>query len=1360
MRMALQRISAAAGSDRAEAVGLGYGETLRWFAPVVTEAQRQLILQYAQEVLAAGEFPPLGPQLQRMIRSFESQPAAPAITSGIVLLSHADTDLLALDSARRDLPPQFPPVAGFSLASVPTAAALSGLFAVPREGPLFAIVRVHGVAEAVPGLTELVARAQMQGWSVTVISGVELNSSGLLGTSTVPPDVAAQLTAYFMAGGARNVQHALRFAAGKCLGLQIDCDPPQVMPAHGLYHPDLLVTSTQEWSGRQTGKPVAWVVFYRAHVLSANLQFVDHSIRALEAHGFDAVGVFTSSLRDLGEDGTPAALRLLPPPDVIVNTVSFPLINLTSADGTAGAGCAAFQRLGAPWLQAICAGSSRQAWAESNAGLGPAEAAMNVALPECDGRVITVPISFKEHHRYVADMERLMRVAGIARRFATLRAKANADKRIAVVLNNSGGKAQKVGGAVGLDTPASLLRWLIDLRDTGYDVGALPASADELMATLLSRGCYDEKCPTNPVTAQRLPRTHYAQWFRSRSPQFQKSLRDVWGEPGDSGPTVAPPRWRAGKYSMRAPLLSLHEPDTDDYDYLFSATAFGNVVIAIQPPRGFGFDQETMYHDPDMPPCHHYAAFYRWIADVWRADAVVQWGTHGTLEWLPGKSLALSADCAPDELLGELPLFYPFVVNNPGEGAQAKRRAHAVIIGHLVPPLTLAEAHGPLATLARLVEEYYRAEVLDPPKLTVLRTQIWELVQAQHLDEDLRQIRRERHGDHEHTWDERISEQGVPRGLESLSGRSFAHLLEDLDAYLCDLGRAQIRDGLHVFGVAPAGAALIDLLFVILQSPNAGVPALGDALARACSIEPAQLRERKGLWPGSPGPVLGFAPDAVVTAGQVRSAIDTAGRMLLQAMAGLEFDPTRVEELVRSRFAPGCMDLQAVLRFACEVLAPNLAHTSDETRNLLLALDGGYVPAGPAGAPSRGMAHVLPTGRNFYTVDPRSLPTPAAWATGVQLADEVLRHHRASTGRWPESIAMSVWGTPTMRTGGDEIAEALALLGVRPRWDAATRRLLGVEVMPLEELGRPRIDVVLRASGFFRDAFPGLMKLFDAAVQQVVRLDESQEHNHVRKHWLQQTAQLLARGLDEELAARGAAYRVFSSRPGTYGTGILDLVEHGSWDNPAELADAAVSWGGWAYGEQAPTQAADLFAMQLERVDLTLHNQDNHEQDLFDASDYFEYQGGLIAAVAKASGAQPGALVGDSSDPTRPEVRTLQAQALRVIRARVLNPKWLAGIRRHGYRGGMEMATTVDALFGFAATAGIVTDWMFESVAQALALGEAQDFLQRSNPWALHAIVERLLEAQQRQLWSADPRTLESLRAVLLTSEAAMEDQT
>lgn len=453
-----------------------------------------------------------------------------------------------------------------------------------------------------------------------------------------------------------------------------------------------------------------------------------------------------------------------------------------------------------------------------------------------------------------------------------------------------------------------------------------------------------------------------------------------------------------------------------------------------------------------------------------------------------------------------------------------------------------------------------------------------------------------------------------------------------------------------------------------------------------------------------------------------------------------------------------CAELEQVLSFICAELCSKLARTAEEIDNLLRGLEGGYVPAGPSGAPTRGMAHTLPTGRNFYSVDPRSLPSNAAWRIGDGLAREMLARHLKETGQYPESVAISVWGTSAMRTHGDDIAEILSLLGVKPRWQQESRRVQGLEVIPLAELGRPRIDVTVRISGFFRDAFPHLISLIDEAVHTVARLDEPVEQNFLRKHYLADLKNELLGKLPD--ADAQSLYRVFGAKPGSYGAGILPLINEQNWQNDADFATAYVNWGGYAYGRAANgADARDALRHRLAGVEVALHNQDNREHDIFDSDDYLQYHGGMIATIRSLSGRQPRAFFGDSHNPELPAVRGLKEEVLRVFRSRVANSKWIAGIQKHGYKGALELTATVDYLFGYDATAQVVDDWVYEQLAQSYALDPAmQQFFADSNPWALNAITDRLLEAAQRQLWAEpDPDTLAALKQLHLDSEALLE---
>jgi cobaltochelatase CobN len=801
------------------------------------------------------------------------------------------------------------------------------------------------------------------------------------------------------------------------------------------------------------------------------------------------------------------------------------------------------------------------------------------------------------------------------------------------------------------------------------------------------------------------------------------------------------------------------EPWSDERDYLFAAWDLGHAIIALQPPRGYGMNPDAIYHTPDLPPTHHYAAFYRWLAAPaaeggWGADAIVHVGKHGTLEWLPGKGVGLSAECFPDILLGAVPLVYPFIVNDPGEGSQAKRRGHAVIVDHLMPAMTNADTYGPLASLNHLVNEYYSLEKLDPTKLPIIQQQIWELIEQAQLrkDLDLRALLARDHGDHQHEWDDELTPGGVPVTLAEMSGNDVAHLVEDIDGYLCELGTAQIRDGLHVLGGMPA---LPDTLRALTRLPNAHVPGLQAALAAAFGLELDGLVAA----PGSKFDIERHLAGVVCrTHADAIERFEVLARELFEKLEEFGFQERSIGAVVASTLGRTSDAVSAALRFACRTLVPALEQVTDEIDHVLDALAGRYVPPGPAGAPTRGMAHILPTGRNFYAIDPRAVPSQAAWRVGQQLAREVIARYVAEAGRYPEMIGLGAWGTSQMRTQGDDVAEVLALLGVEPVWDPQSRRIHDLSVVPLDALGRPRVDVTLRISGFFRDAFPHLIALVDRAVEMVVSLDEPIERNYPRKHYLADLERPTDSGIDE-VEAR-ARYRIFGAKPGTYGAGIQPLIETRHWQSDHDFATVFVEWGGYAYGRAADgADARAVFADRLRSIDVAVHNQDNREHDIFDSDDYYQFHGGMIATVRSLAGRQPKTYFGDSSRPDAARVRDLREEALRVYRSRVVNPKWLDSIRRHGYKGGLELTTTVDYIFGFDATAHVAPDLVYEGLAAEYALSpEMQRFLEQSNPWALHAIADRLLEAADRRLWEhPSAETLQSLREVRLKAESFVE---
>jgi cobaltochelatase CobN len=1290
---------------------------------------------------------------------------------GIVLLSHADTDLLTLTRTRELLPPELK-VSAYSLNALRSEEQMEVLLEGELGRARVIVLRVHGPLSCVPGFDRLRAMCVERGQSLVLVSGTGDLSPEFSQTVNIPGDVLETATRYLTLGGMQNFAELFRFLSDRLELTGFGYAPPGAMPEHGIYLPDMDAAQIGDWEQRADPlKPTAAVLFYRAHRMSGNTAFIDTLAEALEARGLNALCIFTSSLK-AKENGKPVVFQWIEGrADVLISTLSFALGDVDTGKVTqAGEAMTSLERLGIPVIQAIASGMPQGAWEGSRRGLNALDTAVNVAIPEFDGRVISVPISFKERGAgieslYVAHQERADRAAGIAARMAGLRRTANRDRRVAFVLTNSAAKASQVGGAVGLDTPASLLTTLHALKSRRYLIEGLPESSDELMQQLLARGTYDDRYPLDPRQAERFSRSAYRSIFSAFPESAKRRMEDYWGQPQERGFSVRPPKPKTDKKllgSLAAQLAAFEgEPWGDEHDYHFAALSFGNALIALQPPRGYGVDPDAIYHTPDLPPTHHYAAFYRWLATPraqggWGADAIVHMGKHGTLEWLPGKGIGLSGECFPDLLLGDMPLIYPFIINDPGEGSQSKRRAHAVIVDHLTPPMTSAETYGALAELNQLVNEYYAVEKLDPSKLPYLQQQIWELVQKTNLqaDLDLKNMLSRDHGDHKHDWDDELTPEGIPATLAEMSGNEVAHLIEDLDGYLCELGMAQIRDGLHVLGQMPP---LAEMLRSLTRLSNERIPSLQASLAAAFDFDLALLLQK----PGERLPELCILfGQACHTHADVLEILDRAAFDLYTMLETLGFRSEVVAEVQRAVLGRESDEVAKVLVFACTWLVPRLEQAGEEIERMLDALEGKYVPAGPAGAPTRGMAHILPTGRNLYAVDPRALPSQAAWRVGQQLAREAIERYRREEGVYPEMMGLSVWGTSQMRTHGDDIAEAFALLGVEPVWNEQSRRLEGVGLIALEKLGRPRIDVTLRISGFFRDAFPHLIDLFDRAVLLVIEQDESSEQNFPRKHYLADLEKNADLPTDE--AEAQARYRMFGAKPGAYGAGILPLIETGNWKGDQDFARVFLEWGGYAYGKDADGVDARLvFAERLKSVQVALHNQDNREHDIFDSDDYFQFHGGMVASIRALTGAQPKAYFGDSSRPDAAQVRDLKEEALRVYRSRVINPKWIESIKRHGYKGGLELAATVDYIFGFDATAQIAPDFVYEGLAEHYALSqEMRDFLGASNPWALNAIAERLLEAATRELWeNPAAETLEALRGVLLESETLLEAQ-
>ena len=1143
-------------------------------------------------------------------------------------------------------------------------------------------------------------RFRALGRPMVVLGGEQAPNAELMELSTVPIGVAADAHVYLAHGGPDNLRQLHAFLCDTVLLTGVGFERPIEQPVWGVLPRPLPADS----SGPRIG-----ILFYRAQYAAGNTAYVEALADAVDAAGGIGVPIFATSLRDAPSD----LLEYLASCDALITTV---LAAGGTKPATASAGgddeawdVRALAALDIPILQGLSLTWDRASWAASDEGMTPLDVATQVAVPEFDGRIITVPFSFKETDAdglpsYVPDHERCRRVAEIAVNHARLRHIPAAQRRIAIVLSAYPTKHSRIGNAVGLDTPVSVIKLLRAMREVGYDLGApgeIPGTSpldpvegedpdttagNALIHALIAAGGQDpewltaEQLSGQPV---RIPAATYRRWLTELPDDLVDAVTDAWGKaPGE---------------------LFVDRSGNADGEIVAATLQAGNVVILVQPPRGFGDNPIAIYHDPDLAPSHHYLAVYRWLEKEFGAHAVIHVGKHGNLEWLPGKNLGMSASCGTDAAIGSLPLIYPFLVNDPGEGTQAKRRAHATIVDHLVPPMARAESYGDIARLEQLLDEYAQVNAMDPAKAPALRGEIWTLIQAAQLNHDL--------------------------GMDAAPDEeAFDEFVLHVDGWLCEIKDAQIRDGLHVLGHAPQGNELINLVLAVLRSRQ---------IFAGASPVPG-LRAALGLAEGSLTQT---------------DAVEAQARELVTALANSGWSIDAVPTIVERTLGAQNEAVAAALRFACREVVPRLARTGDEITAILHALDGGYVPAGPSGSPLRGLINVLPTGRNFYSVDPKAIPSRLAYQTGQAMAESLLQRHLDEVGEYPQSVGLSVWGTSAMRTSGDDIAEVLALLGVMPVWDEASRRVVGLEAIDLEELGRPRIDVTIRISGFFRDAFPHVVAMLDDAVRMVADLDEPRHLNFVRRH------------AQDDLAAHGdqrrAVTRIFGSKPGSYGAGMLPLIEAGNWRNDHDLAEVYSAWGGFAYGRDLDgIPAREDMEANYRRIAVAVKNVDTREHDIADSDDYFQYHGGMVATVRALTGADPRAYVGDSTSLDAVRTRSLTEETARVFRARVINPRWIAAMQRHGYKGAFELAATVDYLFGFDATAGVVTDWMYQQLAENYVLDkDNQDFMKHANPWALRGIIEKLGEAVDRELWQdPDPELIDQLQQVYLDIEGDLED--
>ena len=1219
--------------------------------------------------------------------TFVEQPPAP-----VLLLSSADTDLRCVDQLLLREPGLLPtPLRGLNLRALEHPAVLDHYMASTACSARLVVVRLlGGRGHWSYGLEQLQLWSQAApGRILLMLAGTGDEERSLAELSSVDPALAVALARCFREGGEANLRQVLTALAQLLEGTPPT--PPAVSPL-----PDPLPHDWRDDPGARVG-----LILYRSWLQADDVALMEEALGALRGQGLCPRALWVSGLRDPAVQRGVADLLQREQVQAVLSATGFATVQFEEA----GLGSPLWEQLGVPVFQLLCSSQSRQCWERSSIGLAPTDLSLQVVLPELDGRLTTRIGAFKEVsgrsdplasalHRYQPDPERLQWIAELCGRWIDLRHTPAGQRRVALVLANYPNRNSRVANGVGLDTPASVAAMLGWLEGAGYGLeGPLPRDGQELIEMLLAGLSNDPESAHRPAL-DHLPLSLYGQWYAGLPDQARRCLEERWGPPDLDPGLVTQPEGAA------FPIRGLR---------------FGAITLLLQPERGYDRDPALSYHSPDLPPTHAYLAQYLWIRAVQRAQVVVHVGKHGNLEWLPGKGLGLSPSCFPDLALGPLPHLYPFIVNDPGEGSQAKRRAQAVILDHLTPPLGRAGLHGELLQLEGLLDEYWQAQDLGSERTEPL---------LQRLNGELDRLQ-------------------LPLG-GSASGQPLLRL-QAADGYLCELKESQIRLGLHTFGSLPGPELLAELLLCLARAPQGGLPGITQALAQGLGLEldPWIDAEDQPLAEADRGRFLSHGVSAARGWRQGGDAVAWLEEQALVLCRQL------VDGWPPQESPPGCA---GVLGHLQAVLLPRLLACGRAEREAFLAgLEGQRIPAGPAGAPTRGRSDLLPTGRNFYSVDLRGLPTEAAWDLGRRSAELLLELHRQEQGEPLRTLALSVWGTSTMRNGGEDIAQALALLGVRPVWDGPTRRLVDLELIPPELLGRPRVDVTLRISGLFRDAFPQLVSLFQRATALVAALPEPPELNP----------------LAATAAGDGHCRRVYGSAPGAYGAGLQGLIDSGHWETRRDLAEAYLSWSSWSYSDASDAAGiegqADRAGLEerLSRVQVVLHNQDNREHDLLDSDDYYQFQGGLSAAVESLSGQAPALWFGDHSRGARPRLHRLEKEFDKVLRSRVLNPRWIQAMQRHGYKGGFEMAASLDYLFAYDASTGRVPDWSYGAIHdQWLNNPEVCAFLEQNNPWALRDMAERLLEAHHRGLWEgALPQQLGSLRQLVLQSESLIEQR-
>ena len=1182
----------------------------------------------------------------------------------------------------------------------------------------FAIIRVSGEVSLFKKSQIFLDEIENSKTSMLIVNNILEKSFPYRNLFLQSDDDYSLLMRYASLGGRSNNKAILFWALNTFENKNLELPEPIIPLAQGVYYPGRESTDISEYIGEMDKtKPVIGLLLSQRKWNSGKLDHVDRLINAIENKCAVALPIFLNYAenKDTGCIGIKGIIDnyLLcdgkSVVDAVINTIPSS-ITIEAKLRSEDPGDKFLERLGVPVMQSPVIVYDEERWKSDIYGLTNAEIAYDVAFPEFDGQIISVPNASSEIDMngtpcYSSIESRVDDVVDMAVMWARLRKIPNSEKKVAIILYMYPPASSHAGGAADLDTFQSVKNMLIRMKSEGYTLDWIPESSEELVEKIFAGITNDTEWVSDQDISLRaaamISKKEYEKWFKELSEEQQNFLIKDWEKPPGSVLVI--------NNSIAVPGI-----------------VNGNIIISFQPSRGK--DIQSAYHNHNCSMPHQYISFYKWLRNLFGANAVIHVGTHGTLEWLPGKGVALSKDCCPDYVLSGLPNLYPYVIGNPGEGTQAKRRSYAVLVDHMIPAMVRAGSYDDIDELESVLQTYMKTESMKQmDQLDVVKKDLYDVVKRLSMFSDI--------------------------GLdENASPEQVGEMADELYDYVLNFKENIIKDGLHVFGTAPSGERLNEMIYSLVRLKNGAIPSLPESIASAQGLDFRELKADYSAYDENTG----------LFNGNLINKIEEETMELIRLLSSAEFNEETCRIIAASRYPHDNENILAAVSFICCELRPNIEKITEEMDSLISGLNGNYVLSGPSGCPTRGRAQILPTGRNFFTVDPEAVPTSASWELGKRMADQMVERYLKEKGVYPESIAIVIWSTDTMKTGGDDVAYILHLMGVKPVWAGYGNQVIGLEVVPLSELKRPRIDVTINMSGLFRDTFPNLTDLINKAVQIVSELDEMDETNYLKAHFRNELMDNISAGMPEDEARKHAMLRIFSSSPGQYGAGVNVLIGTSNWKDRSDLGAYYREVGCYAYGMGINgVPDPESYKKKLSNVKVTVKNSTSREYDLFDNDDVFQYLGGLNSAVESVTGSMPMSLIGCSADTDDPVLRTIQEESHYVFRSKVLNPKYEKGLREHGFRGASEILKMFEYIFGWDATSDIIENWMYDGMAENYLLDdEVREWIEKSNPYAVRDMLGVLLEAADRGMWKPSDEMVERLKDLYLKNEADLESIT